>query len=187
MSFRIEEKIPVSLSEGSQLIESLKNKGLSTLFPPRLIESCYFDTSRYDLYRDSEEGLLPRKKMRIRQYPQSQKNQQLLESKISAIEGRFKTSKTLDEHSAMLIYNNGFFDAEYGVLHPKVTISYTREYYFYEGTRITMDTNITYQEFNQQNNKAIEEMAVIELKAPANTSLDFLIMLVNERRRLFSK
>ena len=75
MSFRIEEKIPISFSEGSQLIERLKSRGLTNLFPTRKIISNYFDTQQYDLFRDSEEGLLPRKKIRVRSYPESNNNQ----------------------------------------------------------------------------------------------------------------
>ena len=66
MSFRIEEKIPMTVSDSDQFLESLKDKGLETLFPKRVIQSNYFDSSNYSLYRDSEEGLLPRKKIRIR-------------------------------------------------------------------------------------------------------------------------
>ena len=82
MSFRIEEKIPVSLLEGSQLIADLRTQGLTTLFPTRIITSDYFDNYQYDLYRDSEEGLLPRKKVRIRYYPDSNDDKFLLEKKI---------------------------------------------------------------------------------------------------------
>ena len=47
----------------------------------------------FDLFRDSEEGLLPRKKIRIRNYPNSEDKKNYLEIKYSSVEGRFKTRK----------------------------------------------------------------------------------------------
>ena len=187
MSYRIEEKIPISFSEGSQLIERLKSRGLTNLFPTRKIISNYFDTQHYDLFRDSEEGLLPRKKIRVRSYPESNNNQFLLEKKISSLEGRYKTSSVLEKSSVEYIHDHGFLDNDYGILLPVVKISYMREYYSYEGIRLTMDTNISYQDLHSASNTFSEAIGVIELKAHENTSLDFLIALVEERRRRFSK
>ena len=187
MSYRIEEKIPISFSEGSQLIERLKSRGLTNLFPTRKIISNYFDTQHYDLFRDSEEGLLPRKKIRVRSYPESNNNQFLLEKKISSLEGRYKTSSVLEKSSVEYIHDHGCLDNDYGILLPVVKISYMREYYSYEGIRLTMDTNISYQDLHSASNTFSEAIGVIELKAHENTSLDFLIALVEERRRRFSK
>jgi hypothetical protein len=187
MSFRIEEKIPVSFLEGSQLIADLRTQGLTTLFPTRIITSDYFDNYQYDLYRDSEEGLLPRKKVRIRYYPDSNDDKFLFEKKISSVEGRYKTSSELDKSSKLSMSSNGILDNDYGTLLPVAQISYRREYYLYEGIRLTMDTNISYRDLNCISNSYNEDIGVIELKADENTSLDFLITLVHERRRRFSK
>jgi len=186
MSFRIEEKIPVSFSEGSELIQRLRGKGLANLFPKRKVVSDYFDNQKYDLYRDSEEGLLPRKKVRIRHYANSG-NKFLFEKKISSSEGRYKISSALDQPSKELINLNGYLDNDYGVLQPVVQISYIREYYAYEGIRLTLDSEIMYQDINSASNSFTEDKRVIELKAHAGTSLDFLISLIQERRRRFSK
>ena len=187
MSFRIEEKIPVSFSEGSQLIANLRSHGLVTLFPTRKITSDYFDNFYYDLYRDSEEGLLPRKKIRIRHYPDKNQDEFLFEKKISSVEGRYKISSALDKSSQAFMNSNGYFDNNYGTLLPVVQISYMREYYSYKGIRLTMDTDITYRDLNCLSNTFTEDTGVIELKAQEYTSLDFLISLVHERRRRFSK
>ena len=186
MSFRIEEKIPVSFSEGSELIQRLRGKGLANLFPKRKVVSDYFDNQKYDLYRDSEEGFLPRKKVRIRHYANSG-NKFLFEKKISSLEGRYKISSALDQPSKELINLNGYLDNDYGVLQPVVQISYIREYYSYEGIRLTLDSEIMYQDINSASNSFTEDKGVIELKAHAGTSLDFLISLIQERRRRFSK
>ncbi|MDA9142057.1 VTC domain-containing protein [Gammaproteobacteria bacterium] len=186
MSFRIEEKIPVSFLEGSELIQRLRGEGLKNLFPKRTVVSDYFDNQKYDLYRDSEEGLLPRKKVRIRHYPDDG-NKFLFEKKISSLEGRYKTSSSLDQLSKELINSNGYLDNDYGLLQPVVQISYIREYYVYESIRLTMDSEIMYQDINCASNSFAEDEGVIELKAHAGTSIDFLISLIQERRRRFSK
>ncbi len=186
MSFRIEEKIPISFFEGTQLIERLRVEGLVNLFPKRKIVSDYFDNQKFDLYRDSEEGLLPRKKIRIRYYPDSD-NIFLFEKKISSIEGRYKVSSDLTHTSRNTMNKNGFLDNEYGILYPVTQISYIREYYLYKGIRLTMDSGIMYQDLNSISNSFAEETGVIELKASAGTSLDYLISLIQERRRRFSK
>ena len=134
MSYRIEEKIPVSIAEGTKLINQLKKIGLERLYPPRKIASSYFDNENLDLFRDSEEGLLPRKKLRIRCYPNNlDEIEYSMETKISSVEGRFKTSKPF-----MLISNESltdvqFVDCSYGILKPVVEILYLREYYFVNG------------------------------------------------------
>ena len=47
------------------------------------------------MYNDSIEGLLPRKKIRIRQYPNDDDKKFYLEIKNSSVEGRFKTRKII--------------------------------------------------------------------------------------------
>jgi len=187
MSFRIEEKIPLSFSEGTQLLRMLKKSGLKSLYPPREIASVYFDNNRYDLFRDSEEGLLPRKKIRVRNYPKTDIDSFLLETKISSIEGRFKSSQQIDQNIKNFLYSMGKFDSLYGVLHPVVKITYTREYYSFKGFRVTMDNNIKYQDINYPSNLIFDDRSVIEIKASKGTSLDFIISLIHEQRRRFSK
>lgn len=187
MSFRIEEKIPLSFSEGTQLLQMLKKSGLKSLYPPREIASIYFDNNRYDLFRDSEEGLLPRKKIRVRNYPHAAIDSFLLETKISSAEGRFKTSLQIDQNIKNFLYLTGKFDSIYGVLQPVAKITYTREYYSFNGFRVTMDNNIKYQDINNPSNLIFDDRSVIEIKASEDTSLDFLISLIHEPRRRFSK
>ena len=188
MSYRIEEKIPVSIAEGTQLIKRLKKIGLERLYPARNIASSYFDNENLDLFRDSEEGLLPRKKFRLRCYPNfDDEILYSLETKISSVEGRFKTSKPFVLNLNENLTDVEFVDRSYGILKPVVEISYLREYFFVQGIRITLDSDITYKDLKCLSNYFFEERCVIELKAPDNTSLDFLISLIHEPRRRFSK
>ena len=43
-------------------------KKIKKLFPSRIINSIYFDTVSLNFFHDSEEGISPRKKVRIRYY-----------------------------------------------------------------------------------------------------------------------
>ena len=69
MSFRIEEKILVS-SKNNFLVQIFRVIMLR-LFEPRIVESLYFDNDQYEMHKDSEEGIAPRKKIRIRTYPKT--------------------------------------------------------------------------------------------------------------------
>jgi SPX domain protein involved in polyphosphate accumulation len=73
----------------------IKKKLFKKLYPSRLIKSLYFENLNKDSYKDSVEGTLPRKKIRVRNYPNVKKNEFYLEKKISSYEGRFKIKKRL--------------------------------------------------------------------------------------------
>jgi hypothetical protein len=70
MSFRKENKYRLSLSDQKLLKASLLATGMTSQYPKRKISSCYFDTSDLALFTASEEGILPRKKIRVRWYNQ---------------------------------------------------------------------------------------------------------------------
>jgi len=65
MSFRIELKIPATCSDMFQIKQELLQSGMESLYPKRKIESIYFDNTIKKMFLDSEEGSLPRKKIRI--------------------------------------------------------------------------------------------------------------------------
>ena len=68
-----------------------------------------------------------------------------------------------------------------------MNVSYEREYFLYQGIRITRDTNINYQDISHSSNRHFDNSSVIEIKAPEDTSLDFLLYVIPENRRRFSK
>ncbi|MDC1014855.1 VTC domain-containing protein, partial [Candidatus Pelagibacter sp.] len=68
MSFRKEKKFRLSISDFHQLQSLLISQGMSTLHEPRIINSLYYDTPNLIMFHNSEEGVLPRKKIRIRWY-----------------------------------------------------------------------------------------------------------------------
>ena len=72
---------------------------------------------------------MPRKKIRIRNYPAQNIRYSNLEIKISAIEGRFKKSKKISNKDFKKMIVEGYIDHQYGPCMPKLIINYSREYY----------------------------------------------------------
>ena len=93
MSFRIEEKLFFKSENILEFRKFLSDESAKILYTKRIIKSLYFDNLKLDMYRDSVEGSVPRKKIRIRNYPNTDDKNYYLETKISSIEGRFKTRK----------------------------------------------------------------------------------------------
>ena len=100
MSFRKEKKFRLSLTEAASYKGIMNGVGMKLLFPSRLINSCYFDTRNFQLFIESEEGVLPRKKIRVRWYDQTRNFTK--ETKISSIEGRFKYSSLMNNLKSTL-------------------------------------------------------------------------------------
>lgn len=186
MSFRVEEKIVLTPYECSELTAELERRGMTTLYPARRIRSVYFETPDLRMFRDSEEGVLPRRKIRLRHYPSDPDAGWTLETKISSIEGRFKSARKKDEAAALSLMSSGLFDRQYGLLHPRLAVEYERRYYRLQGLRVTFDRDIRYSTPGGQHCRS-EDWTVCELKAPADASLDEIVRLVDAPRRRFSK
>ena len=103
------------------------------------------------MFRDSEEGLLPRKKIRVRNYPESIKKEFFLENKISSAEGRFKTQKIISKQDFEVIKKKGLNDIFYSFCFPKLYVTYQRSYYDCLTFRLTIDTNIVYKDYINKN------------------------------------
>ena len=152
MSFRKEKKFRVTLNEFYILQRLLDQQGMEELFKPRVITSIYFDTVDLNMFKDSEEGVLPRKKVRIRCYNGGEEF--ILENKTSSIEGRFKVSSKLkNSHSNKELLTKNRMDAQYGYIQPTLIVSYERSYFMLNEMRITFDKNITYQNLRYANNQ----------------------------------
>ena len=68
MTFRKEIKLKINSDNKSKFIKELINKDFKEIYPKRIIESIYFDNHRNFSFLDSEEGIVPRKKIRLRRY-----------------------------------------------------------------------------------------------------------------------
>ena len=185
MSFRLEEKIICTKWELRKLQKNLISEGLDYLYPTRLIRSYYFDTYRMQMYLDSEEGIVPRKKLRIRDYP-NENSEKAIETKISSFEGRFKKSKKLTINENKTLLKNGKIDKLYGLCNAKIIVLYQRSYFILKNIRITFDENIKYFKINSSI-EANENYNVMEIKTQDMNSKDYLNKLIPYPRRRFSK
>ncbi len=187
MSFRKEKKFALSYSDLQEIKKKMFNLGMEKLFPSRIINNCYFDTKNLNIFFDSEEGVLPRKKIRVRWY--EKKLEFKKEVKVSSIEGRYKyddlltSIKSIDDIKKLF-----FFDNEYGDLYPILTTHYEREYFMLKKLRITFDKNISY--FNLRKGSTInykDKECVMEIKTSIDCGEDYIKNIVSIPDTRFSK
>ncbi len=186
MSFRIEEKLYIKSENLIQFREYLDSQSAKPIHKPRLIKSLYFDNLNLDMYNDSIEGLVPRKKIRIREYPGGIDKNYYLEIKNSSVEGRFKTRKILDKNNVNFYKKAGIFDNQYGTCLPNFYVSYEREYSIIDDVRISIDRNLVYKSF-KLNNIYNDKNCIVEIKTSIKKNLDNLVKLFPFQRIRFSK
>ena len=186
MSFRIEEKILVNKNQITDFKNFYMKLGSKKLYETRKIKSLYFENENRNMFKDSIEGVLPRKKIRIRQYTDSKSNDFFIEEKISSVEGRFKKKKKIDKGTYIKFKNIGFFDSLYGYCKPILYVEYKRNYIKLDNIRITHDTDIKYNLYSRSEVK-FDPNQIFEIKANHKTDLDDLAIKFPMSRTRFSK
>ena len=186
MSFRIEKKIFIKKEQLSEFKKFLFENNIKKLHNSRVVESVYFENRFHQIFFDSVEGLCPRKKIRVRSYPESSDQQYYLEFKVSSIEGRYKINKKITKKKCDEMFKNGIFDKQYGHCKPKIYVKYLREYYMMKNTRITYDKDIEYLNV-QQRILGKENSKVLELKPNKDKSVDELFLDFPFSRIRYSK
>ena len=96
MSFRIEEKISINNFNVFDFKKWLFSKGAKILYPSRVINSIYFDNN-LKMYDDSNEGVVPRKKIRVRTYQ---------------TKDFFKSNKSFKKETKITYYNYRYKEVE---------------------------------------------------------------------------
>lgn len=188
MSFRIEQKLLVDPQRLGDLYGWIGGNSGYTLYGRRLVFSTYFDNTSMSMFHDSEEGSVPRKKIRIRSYGVTSHVgvSKSLEIKVSSVEGRFKTSRGVDESELADLLTAGLFDEQYGMCRAVSCVAYTREYFAIARVRLTVDQDIKYRPVDSDfwvNDEAI----AVEIKAPFGGHHDYLEKNFPFRRIGFSK
>ncbi len=190
MSFRKEEKLHVNKNKLHDLLDWIFQNGGYKLHDTRIVSSTYLDNDEAQMFHDSEEGSVPRKKIRVRSYTKQahETGKSALEIKTSSVEGRFKTTnKNVDIDKIMSL---GFFDQDYGICKPKVRVNYKRDYYQVHGVRITIDRHIEYIKLNNQGRaiyKNYEPDVIAEVKANDSVPSEYLHQKFHFGRIRFSK
>jgi len=186
MSFRIEEKLLINTGQLLEFKDFINNKSAKQIFHPRIIQSLYFENVRNEMYEDSIEGITPRKKIRIRNYPNDENATLYLEYKISSVEGRFKTRKIIDNENFSKIKKIGIHDNQYGLCKPLIYVMYRREYYKMRDMRISIDEDIKYSMYSGKS-LGNDRSSIVEIKASINKDLDDLVSEFPFQRTRFSK
>jgi len=190
MTFRTEEKLKIHPSRLPVFLEWLAEREAVVIHPPRRVLSVYLDNDRLGMFHDSMEGVVPRKKLRFRRYaPRDQPTTGwCLESKISSVEGRFKTSLPSDVDP--YFFKGGLSDNHYGLCRPRVEVTYLRSYFALTGVRVTVDRDIGYRSFSLSLRSMLsvtDPDVAVELKAPQALPADLLERLFPWDRTRFSK
>ena len=190
MSFRREDKFIINKNKIFEFKQWLSKNNYSQLFPKRKINSVYFDNKNFMIYKDSIEGTLPRKKIRIRTYSSNffeDTNKFNYEIKISSVEGRYKTSNKLIKNINNIF--NGIFDNQYGMCYPVLNVIYEREYYIQNKSRVTIDANIKYHKINGKiisKHHTLDHSFVVEDKSKLSKQ-SYLLEFFSFENKRFSK
>tara|TARA_A100000164_G_scaffold77811_1_gene65677 strand:- start:701 stop:1318 length:618 start_codon:yes stop_codon:yes gene_type:complete len=188
---RIEQKVELKKSNYLLAINWLSKNNFSILYPQRLVASVYFDNDSNEMYFHAREGIIPRKKIRIRTYNDTNfsnlKNNFILEKKITLENKRLKSVKKLSLIEQY--FKEGLFDEDYNYCFPKILITYYREYFKYKNFRITIDRNIRYFDYSNGFSEISisEESYVLEIKTSIKENLNFLSNFFDFPRTKFSK
>ncbi len=163
MSFRIEDKYLVKKEDKIEILSFIKNDGFEEKYKKRNITSIYFDNKFLSMFEDSEEGVTPRKKIRLRFY-ENNKEDLNFEEKINSQEGKYKISNKLSLNKMNFYINNGYYDSSYGNCYPILIVNYDRFYFQKNNYRITLDFNICFKNFINKNFKFNEDFLILEVK-----------------------
>lgn len=188
MTSRIEAKYIVEDYIVVEIKERFLSLGAVELYPKRVISSIYLDNRGMKMFHDSEEGITPRKKIRLRRYPYNDDNYRL-EEKVSDYHNRLKNSDPLSARQSAKILRHGFVDKTYGLIIPVCQVEYTRLYFDLKGIRFTIDSDIQYFRFSgMPQSLAVKDSAcVIEAKHDSSLSQQLLMELTNSPTSRFSK
>ena len=191
MKFRFEEKIKLDSKKIFFFKKWLNENKAQNIYPSREIYSIYFDNKEFQTHQDSIEGVVPRKKIRLRTYNfiSENVNNFNLEIKKTLPFGRLKDSHSFKKKNNLL--RNGLFLSDYGWCYPKIIVKYVRSYYQLSKIRVTLDSNIAFKKFNSKNKKNFFfnnfELVVAELKANSIEHINEINNKLQFEKTRFSK
>lgn len=191
MSFRLEEKISYKNFNLFKFKKWLFENNAIKLHPPRIINSVYFDNN-FKMYEDSVEGIVPRKKIRIRTYNTSNF---FLSTKGFKKETKntfynYRSKKSFNFELRKDNFFKGICDQDYGICKPILNVIYQRNYLKIFNIRLTLDENIIYRKINNRRLSNIfikDNDCVIELKTGNVDNTDYLKKKFPIPRTRFSK
>ena len=179
---RYEIKFDVTNYNLTSIISELQ---LIYLYPQRKIISIYYDTEQLKYFNESEEGLLPRKKVRVRNY----ENDKIFNLEIKETEIDFRKKLVLgnidNKKVNFLLMKNHKYD---DLVSPKLKIMYSRKYFKCKYGRITYDFNIKYSDLTLGNfNYIFSQKKILELKNTNKKLKDEFVKNFSLKNIRFSK
>ena len=182
MKLRIEDKILAPNGKMFLFKKWLIENNAKKMFSDRKIKSIYFDNKLLDMFNNSEEGVVTRKKIRLRSYNNDSKYN--LEVKITNEQGRSKYTEKLKPNAEIL--KKGLLDNQYGICYPQTEVEYIRQYYLVFNFRVTIDSELQYSSINKIFLKK-DSRPVIEIKSIDSTFKEDCFNLFPFERSRFSK
>ena len=162
----IRQEIKFILDDNFKLYNLKKKLNIKMLHKERIINSIYFDTNDYKFFYQSEEGITPRFKVRIRYY--NFDKQISYEIKTTHDYHRSKIVEKQNRHTKKFMENFLNKNKIQIKLYPKLLVKYKRNYFKSEYGRITLDREIKYQKVNYKmeniGSEFLENSNVLELK-----------------------
>lgn len=176
---RIEEKVKLPLTYKNNLLKNLFDLNFIYLHPERIVSSIYYDNSTFQIYQDSVEGIVPRKKIRIRE----SFGELYLEHKFKNQDGKYKKQQKINN------IPNKIIDNIYGITFPVCKIEYKRLYLTNNKIRITVDSNLKYQNYRNSFSYYNISFFVAEFKMYNNLEIskNFIDSKINFTPVKFSK
>ena len=178
MSFRLEKKFTLDTRKYDEFIRYINTIEAKKIYNSRKVFSTYFENDFFSSFKQSEEGVVPRKKIRIRSYNTNDHSVvSKLEIKISAEDSRFKKVERIkSKHQIEKLLNRGFIDRNYGLCKPLLNVSYEREYYQLTDHRITIDKNISYCNFKKKKKFLKNHYLLLSLKVTQQKTSIYMII-----------
>ena len=164
--------------------EKIKSKLiLIKKYNKRIVNSYYYDTVNLDDFIDSEEGTVPRKKIRFRWYGNKKVKQGNFEIKETFDLKRKKTKLKIDNFGTDI---SNILDKYKKNYQPILKISYDREYYYSNLLRldITYDANISYERINKnymKMSKFKETSNILEIKTAVSYDPNFFLSILGNK------
>ena len=181
---RHEIKFAFTNKDENKLFQNYK---LKKIFPDRIVESVYYDTSEFKFFHLSEEGVTPRIKIRMRGY-----NNGLLENLEIKKTNNYDRQKIVIKkfnYNLTDFYKNLKNLGIEGAFVKKLKVKYKRSYYQFENVgRITFDQDIVFSLPGNINSLIKTNHKVMEVKVNSDYfDKSKIEKVVNLKESRFSK
>jgi len=191
---RYERKFIFDNGDLGLIYNVIKSYGYIEEYPKRKITSIYYDSTDFQLYKLSVNGVSDRKKIRIRFYNNLASNA-ILEYKYKSCDLGWKEYQDINVNdytsSSLIQINNKLFNIDFfipkyidSIYEPNLLVLYNRIYFKsrFNQNRITLDTEIKFKRIfksskvNNYTNYINNINPVLELKYNKNTKPDLKII-----------